>query len=456
MIPLFFSKSAYGKRRHHLSKHLTAGQDILVFFNAPEAVRSHDTHYLYRPDSNFVYFTGFAEPGSAFLLYKTKDEKGKEQQRFEFFCRPKDPEREQWDGLRYGVGGAKKHVGADSGYDISILGTRLLKVLSSELKKGVAPRILTNANAFLENKIRLDDVLSRYQPNGRRGQRNVEAVVDIRETAQAYRLIKDADELKVMRESSKINVEAHRELMHRVRPGMWEYNVREIVESYYYGRGCDSVAYNSICAGGANATILHYNDNCEQLKAGDLLLVDAGCEHKFYASDITRTIPVSGIYTRAQRNIMDVVLEAHQETIAKVKVGLPFARLNEIADEVLVEGLKSLKLLKGTVKENIKNRKFKRYYPHNTSHWLGMDVHDPCPYMEADGSSKKLQKGVVFTVEPGLYFLPDDKTVPQEYRGIGVRIEDDVYINSSGRPELLTAELPRSAIEIEREMAKRY
>ncbi|MBS1983914.1 MAG: aminopeptidase P family protein [Bdellovibrionales bacterium] len=443
MIPLLFPKSVYAKRREQVARHLEPSRDLAVFFNAPEKIRNDDAHYGYRPDSHFIYLTGFAEPGSACLIWRER-QKGRIVTRFEILVLPRDAVREQWDGYRYGTTRARSLVGADAAYTHEELGHRILDWLTNQTAPGPGPRVYTNAFAEAEHKEFLLKVLERFRPRLRSGRHALEAIGDATIWVQDQRRIKDEGELKVMRRSSEINVAGHLKLMHKLRPGMTEYEARGILEGEYMRLGALDVAYGTIAAAGANATILHYRAAHEVCKKGDLLLVDAGCEYNFYASDITRTLPVDGTYSREQRLIMDLVMEAHQEAMAQARPGRRYTEMHRAASETLKEGLRKLKLLPKGVPHT-------RYFPHGTGHWLGLDVHDPCRYVDDKGDSLRLQPGMIMTIEPGIYFMPNDRTVPKEFRGIGVRIEDDVVI-TKGKPENLTADLPRTASEIEREM----
>ena len=451
MLSPFFAKDVYAKRRKQFAAHLESDQDLAVIFNAPVRTRNNDSTHRYRPESNMVYLVGIAEEQSAALIWRSGTKV-----HFELIVLPRDRTKEQWNGYRWGTTRALSTFGADACFEHSKLEERVLHWLSTKVAKGKAPRIWTNALGEPELKLQLENILSKYHPRERAGQKHIGGYSDTGLITRKLRIIKDAAELETMRESGRINVEAHLRAMHSIAPGIPEYQIQAVVEGEYLRQGCPYPAYTTIAASGDNATVLHYNDNNRIMKRGELFLLDAGCEHQFYASDITRTLPVGGQYSRAQRAIMDVVHEAHQEVIRITKPGIPFSKLQSTAQEVLAAGLISLKLIKGSsAKDAVTNGKLFRYYPHGVSHFLGLDVHDDNTYLNDDGSSITLKQGMVFTVEPGLYFLPDDKTVPAEYRGIGVRIEDDVAVTRNGA-EVLTADLPRSASEIEAEMRTFY
>ncbi len=446
MLPLLFDKATFEYRRSELAKGIEADRDLIVFFNAPTKVRSYDRQFSYHPDPNFSYLTGYREASSAFVMWKQS--KGqKTVVHFHLFVMPRDPLKEQWEGFRYGPEGAKKLTGATGTHENSFLALFILQWLDA-VPKGKAPRILTNARLHSETQRELEGIVEKFQPLMRQGKLPIEAWIDLCPKVYAQRLIKDAGEIKLLREASRINVEAHLKGLAQVAAGRMEYEVEAAIEGEYLRQGCTGPAYESIVASGANATCLHYNENRRAMKQGELLLVDAGCEYEGYASDITRTWPVGKKYTRAQRRIMDVVGEAHAEVILMSKVGVPYTALHHRAEQVLIAGLKSLKLLSGSEEKIREKAAHRKYYPHGTGHWLGMDVHDPNPYNDADSNPIKLGPGMVFTVEPGLYFLKDDDSVPREYRGIGVRIEDDILITKNGT-EILTDGLPRYAEEIE-------
>jgi Xaa-Pro aminopeptidase len=446
MIPLLHSKSVLSLRRRKISETLEIDREILVLFTAPDKTRNADTTFPHRPDSDFLYLTGFAEPGAVLFMAREKPSKGKKAVLHEaLFVLPRDPLKEQWDGFRYGPEGASKLTGIQECGDSSQWEEALLQWLNHR-PQGCAPRVLSNAHLHDELQTRLNRVLEKFAPRGRKGQMDLEGVLDGAARIRAQRLIKDSADLTKLRESSNINVQAHLKLMHELRPGMKEYQVRALLESEYFRLGAEDVAYGTIAAAGANATILHYRASTAVCKKGDLLLVDAGCEKSFFASDITRTLPVGGKYSREQRNIMDVVFEAHQAALAEVRPGVPYTRIHQTASKVLEEGLRTLKLLPKKVP-------LTQFYPHGTGHWLGHDVHDPCPYVDSQGDSLKLQPGMVFTIEPGLYFMEHDKKALPRYRGIGVRIEDDIVVTEDGY-SILTEGLPRSASEIESEMSR--
>ncbi len=443
MIPRYLPLDVYKKRRNHLSQKLNPALDLILYFNTPEKIRNFDSEYSFRPDSSFLYLTGFPEPQSAFMLWRET----KAQTKFQMFTLNRNPAMEQWTGKRYGPRGAEKVFGAQKAFLNEDLIKQVKEFLTSR-PMGSSVRILTNALTEPSMRENLFRILDACQGKIRTGSARIDVVEDIKPWISKMRLVKDSHELASMRKAADIAVDAHLEALEELAPGKWEYEIQSAIEGEFQRQGALEPSYNSIVASGANATILHYNSNNRKMKAGELLLIDAGCEYQNYASDITRTFPVSGNFTAEQMSLMKIVGEAHYESIRVAKSGVPYTKIHETATKVLVEGLKALKILKGNTKDIIKSAKHKKYYPHGTGHWLGLDVHDECPYYEK-GQPIKLKPGMVFTVEPGLYFLPNDKSVPAKYRGIGIRIEDDILVKAKGPGEILTEGLPRYAEEIE-------
>lgn len=455
MIPRYLELSSYQKRREKLFSAIEPSSDLVLMFNAPEKMRNFDREFAFRSDSSFYYLTGFPEPNSALMMWKEAGSKSskKASKNFHLFTAERNAAMEQWTGRRYGPRGAEKSFGADKGHVFAELEAQVLKFMSSR-PRGTRVRILTNAQFSGEARIGaqqqafFQELIAKCQGALRRGGAQVNRVEDVGLYIQAQRLVKAKDEIEIMKTSAQICVDGHLEALEALRPGAYEYELQAAIEGEFLRQGASGAAYNSIVASGENATILHYGSNNRKMKDGDLVLIDAGCEYQFYASDITRTFPVGGTYTKAQRNIMDIVAEAHHEAIRVAKPGVRYEKIHETSTRVLVEGLRSLKLLKGSTAQILKDASHKKYFPHGTGHWLGLDVHDECPYLDGSAKSIKLEQGQVFTVEPGLYFRSNDRSVPAEYRGIGVRIEDDVLVGKKG-PEILTKGLPRYAEEIE-------
>jgi Xaa-Pro aminopeptidase len=449
MIAPLFPSQVFERRRKKLLSTLRPNVDLIVIFNHSLKTRSHDTEYDYRSNSNLLYYSGFPEAESALILRKTVKSKAYNDEST-LFLQPNDPVREHWEGQRYGPVLAKKTFGVTHTELISQFEEKVIEVLLQS-PAGVAPRIYTNAFHDPESEEILLRILRKHRAKARKQTKPVEAIFDLEPLASAQRAIKGPEELKVLRKASKINVEAHLKVLESLRPGLYEYEVQAIVESHYLARGCRAPSYGSIVASGEGATILHYAANNRKMEKGELLLIDAGCEYAGYASDITRTLPISKKFSRAQRSIMDLVGEAHKEAIQQSVVGNTLEKIHKNTERCLAEGLKSLGILKGSMNRILEKQLHRKYFTHGTGHWLGMDVHDPNPYYNDKGEAIKLKPGMVFTVEPGLYFQTSDKSAPRTYKGIGVRIEDDVVV-TTGKPEILTEGLPRYAVEIEKFM----
>jgi Xaa-Pro aminopeptidase len=413
------------------------GKDgMAVLFAAPHAKRNDDVHYEYRTDSYFYYLTGFSEMEAAAIFAPGTDAP------YRLFVMPRNAEMEMWEGRRIGVEGAKADFGADAAFPIEEFETEFRKALKQ------ASSLHHNLGSFAEQDDLIFRVLKEHKPNPRRGEKKFERLIQARDLLAPMRRVKDAAELDVLRAAGRNSGIAHRKAMEFTRPGQWEYQVEAELEFWFRHGGAQDLAYASIVAGGNNATVLHYKTNRDQLRDGDLLLVDAGGELDLYASDITRTWPVGGKFTKAQAALYDVVLKSQKEAIALVKPGVRFHDVHNRTVEVLVEGLLSLGLLQGKAEEIVKDRsKYAAFYPHNTSHWLGLDVHDCGDYYE-NGASVPLVAGNYLTIEPGLYIGADRIDVPAEYRGIGIRIEDDVLVTDTGS-EIFTADAPKEREEIE-------
>jgi len=413
---------------------------VAIIPSAREATRSNDTNYRFRQDSDFYYLTGFEEPEAIAVIAPSRPEK------FTMFLRPRDPEREIWDGRRAGIEGAKKEFGAEAAFPISEFGDKLEEILdgASQLyyRLGVHPDL---------DELVIKKIASMRAVN-RKPIHPPATIIDPATIVHEMRVLKSADELELMQRAADIAAEAHCEAMKSVQPGMKEYEVEALIEQIFRRRGANGPAYTSIVGAGANATVLHYINNDGELHDGELLLVDAGAEYKGYASDITRTYPINGKFTKPQREIYDLVLEAQMSCVEMVRPGVTHEELKNHSIEVLTAGMVRLGLLKGEPKELIKEEKFKQFYMHGLGHMLGIDVHDVGRYYY-DKRSRALEPGVVMTVEPGIYVAPDTKDVPEQYLGIGVRIEDDVLCTTNG-PRVLTNKVPKKAEEIEKLMQR--
>lgn len=436
------------KRRDQFFDRMQSQQDMVIIFSSPERIRSYDGEYPYRADSNLYYLSGFSEPEAALVLWKDGAKK-----RSIVFLRPRDAVKEHWTGRRLGIEKAAKTLGVDEAFAIETLWEYVEEWLRT-IPQGKVPRLWTNAFSHKENLQATVDFVAEFKAHSRKKIFGFEGFHSTATWLRADRLIKDAHEIALMRESSRINVESHLDLLSELSTFKNEAEVAAKVEFGFRKRGASGPAYNSICASGANATILHYNDNNAPIKKGDLILIDAGCEYQMYASDITRTYPVSGKFNAEQKAITNLVSKALLQVIDAAKPGVRIAHLHLEAQKVLAKGLLDLGLLKGSLSEIMKKGSHTKYFSHGTSHFMGLDTHDDNEYVEGENcDSITLAPGMVLTVEPGLYFQENDKRVPAKYRGIGVRLEDDILITAKGC-DVLTKGLPRTVEEIEAFMAK--
>ena len=413
---------------------------VAIIASAREATRSNDTQYRYRQDSDFLYLTGFDEPEAIAIIAPAKEQK------FTLFVRPRDPEREIWDGRRAGVEGARSVYGADAAFPIVEFEEKLGDYLNGATNLYYR---IGNGNSDLDETILKH--IRRLRAMGRRGMGAPEAIIDTGAIIHEMRLFKTEEEIEMMQRAADIAAEGHREAMKQVRAGMQEYEVEALIEYVFRKQGASGPAYTSIVGGGANATVLHYINNDATLKDGDLLLIDAGAEYRGYASDITRTFPVNGRFTEAQRDIYDLVLKTQMSCVEMVRPGVTHDELKNHSIELLTEGMVRLGLLKGDTKKLIEEEKYKQFYMHGLGHFLGLDVHDVGRYHVKD-ESRPLETGMVMTIEPGLYIAPDTKDIPEKYLGIGVRIEDDVLVTENGN-RVLSSKAPKQPEEIEELMA---
>lgn len=413
-------------------------RSVAIVAGAREVTRSNDTHYRFRQDSDFYYLTGFDEP-EAIAVISPEAEKP-----YTLFVRPRDPEKETWDGPRAGVEGAIERYGADAAFPIGDFCMKLQEILQG--KRTLYYRLGTDHG--LDQTI--IEEIARMRALGRRGVIPPHTITDTGVILHEMRLIKSESEIALIERAAEITAEAHREAMRAARPGMHEYEVEALIEYMFRRRGA-TPAYTSIVGSGENATVLHYSANNAAIREGDLLLIDAGAEFQGYAADITRTFPVSGRFNRPQREIYEVVLEAQKACIAMVRPGVSIDELHNRSVELLTEGLVHLGLLQGDLNELIEKEAYKKFYMHRLGHYLGMDVHDVGLYY-VDGESRKLEPGMVITVEPGLY-VARNQEAKEEYRGIGVRIEDDVLVTAEGH-RVLTAGVPKEVEEIEQFIAR--
>ena len=413
---------------------------VAIIPSAREATRSNDTNYRFRQDSDFFYLTGFEEPEAIAVVKSTP------QQTYTLFVRPRDPEREIWDGRRAGIEGARKDFGADDSFPIVEFDEKLHDILDG------AERLYyrLGVNRDLDDSIIRQ--IARMRGINRKPIHPPQTIIDPATIVHELRVVKSPEEIEIMQRAADIAAEAHCEAMKAVRPGMNEYEVEALIERVFRQRGALAPAYTSIVGGGPNATVLHYINNDGELRDGDLVLIDAGAEYKGYASDITRTFPINGRFTKPQREIYELVLKAQKSCVEMVRPGVTHEQLKQHSIEVLTEGMVELGLLKGEPEQLIKDKKYEQFYMHGLGHMIGIDVHDVGQYYFGK-ESRALEPGVVMTVEPGIYVSVDTKDIPAQYLGIGVRIEDDVLCTQNG-PRVLTTKVPKEADEIEQLMAK--
>ena len=409
---------------------------VAILPSAPVAIRSNDVEFIFRQDSDFYYLTGFAEPESVALFAP-----GHKDGEVVMFVRPRDRERETWTGRRAGIEGAMLEYGADKAYVIDELDRVLPRYLEGVERVYYPLGINERMNA------RVLELMRGAQAMRPRTGSGPVAMLDPRELIHEARLKKRPEELDAMRRAIAISGEAHKEAMRRARGGMMEWEVEALVDYTFRSRGAAGPSYPSIIASGPNAATLHYINNDRCMLGGDLLLIDAGCEVDFYASDVTRTFPVGARFNSAQRALYSVVLAAQLRGIDAVKPSARFDDVHEAALRVLVEGMIDLGLIKGPLDDALATAAYRRYYMHRTSHWLGMDVHDVGLY-RVGGESRALEPSMVLTVEPGIYIAPDDESAPEAMRGVGIRIEDDVLVTADGH-EVLTAAIPKTIDEVE-------
>lgn len=451
-----FPKEVFGNRRERFMDRM--GPAVAVLPAARERIRSHDTTFPFRQDSDFYYLTGFPEPDALAVLVNG------ESQRFILFTRPREPKQELWTGRRHGPEGAREIFGADEAFPLSEMDNLLPKILTN------VERVFCHFGKEEEWDRRMTGWINQVRGRGRRGAvRAPTKLIDAALVVHEMRLIKEAGEIETMRRAARISADAHRLAMKACSPGMTERALQLRLEHACMSEGAAAMAYETIVAGGPNACVLHYVENRARLGEGELVLIDAGCEFDNYASDISRTFPVSGRFTEAQRRIYEIVLEAQQAAIREAREGSTVFSVHAAAVRLLAEGLVQLGLLEGSPERHARiclqraeapdeeaweekleegEIGLEHYYMHNTSHWLGLDVHDVGRYREG-GAWRRLEPGMILTVEPGLYVSARTEHAPEAYRGIGVRIEDSVLINEEGKPEILTGRCPKSVEEVE-------
>ncbi len=428
------NKQEFARRRKELMDQMEP-RSIAILPTAPVRPRNRDVEFPYRPDSDFMYVTGFPEPESVAVI-----KPGRDQGAYVLFCRERDPEMEQWHGARAGLEGACEEYGADDAFPYGDLDDILPGLMEGcetvYYAMGYYPEFDQHVLAWVH----------RLRTKTRSGSAGPAEFVALDHMLHDMRLFKSRDEVKTMSQAVAISARAHERAMRQCHPGMTEYQVEAELQYEFTRAGSRFPAYPSIVAGGPNACVLHYVENTATLKDGDLLLIDAGAEYDFYASDITRTFPVGGRFTKEQREVYEIVLAAQAAAIDAVKPGNHWNDPHEAAVRTITEGLVDLGLLKGKIPNLIAKERYRKFYMHRTGHWLGMDVHDVGDY-KIEGEWRVLEPGMVMTVEPGLY-IGAGRGVPKKYRNIGIRIEDDVLVTRDGH-EVLTAAVPKAPDAVE-------
>ena len=430
----------FSDRRARLAA-LMPPRSVAIFPSAPIANRNNDVDHEYRQDSDLFYLTGFEEPESLGIL--KRDEEGHS---FEMVVRPKDREREIWDGRRAGVEGAVSDFGADSARPSGELPQAVESALSGR------DTLVYALGAHPDVDPLILKLMTKFRGKKRKVPAGPTTVMDVGPLVHEMRLFKSEREIELMQGAADITVAAHTAAMRALKPGMNERAIQAVIEGTFRVMGSPRNGYPCIVAGGVNATILHYNENNQEVPAGGLLLIDAGAEANYYTADVTRTFPSDGRFTDAQRDVYQVVLDAQLASIDCTRPGFTVDDVHQASVKVLTQGMVKIGLLEGDVDELISSEAYKRYYMHGTGHWLGMDVHDVGDYKK-NGASRALEPGMVMTVEPGLYVSQDDDSAPAKYRGIGIRIEDDVVV-TEGDPLVLTASCPKTIEAIESAMTE--
>lgn len=426
----------YQARRQRLQAELPEGF-VAIVRTGELSARNSDCDYEFRPNSHFYYLTGYAEPSAYVLINKTQSI---------LFNLAKDPEKELWDGFRHGTQGAIDNFGFDKAYSLEEMDEQVISLLD-----GCQSVWFDFSDELLQKQ-----VMDWQQNLAKKVRQGAKAPAQLNQLAGVLgemRLIKDTQEIELMEKAAQISVKAHTLAMQNVSPGMLEYELEAELNYCFMKSGSRTPAYNNIVATGSNACTLHYIENNAQIQDGDLILIDAGCELGFYASDITRTFPANGRFSAPQAALYNLVLKSQKEAIEAVVVGAKYTDFHDVAVRVLTQGLVELGLLQGDLDSLIADKAYRDFYMHNTGHWIGLDVHDVGAYKLAD-ESRPLLPGMVVTVEPGLYVAKDNMQVDEKWRGIGIRIEDDVLVTESG-PVILTHGLAREIDDIEALMASK-
>lgn len=435
------TQADFQERRDRLAAQM-GPNSIAIIATSPEVMRNRDADYKFRADSSFFYLTGFAEPEAVAVI---ETDASCEDYTYSLFCRERDREMEIWNGYRAGIDGAVDDYDADEAYAIDLLDEEIIEKLLNKDK------LFYRIGQRTEFDARVAQWIAKATGETRRGTSAPAQIVQLDRIVDEMRLHKSAEEIQLMQIASNISAEAHTRAMQTVQPNMMEYAL-EAELNYIFGKNGCVPSYNSIVGGGENGCILHYVENNKLLKDGDLVLIDAACEYELYASDITRTFPVNGKFSPEQKALYQVVLDAQIAAIDAVRIGNSYKEPHNIAVQILVQGLLDLGIMQGDFDEIIETESYRQFYMHGTGHWLGMDVHDVGSYKHGE-DWREYEEGMVVTVEPGLYIAPDDETVDVKWRGIGIRIEDDVVATSNG-PLVLTKNVVKTVEDIEALMAK--
>ncbi|MDD5717641.1 MAG: aminopeptidase P N-terminal domain-containing protein [Sulfuricurvum sp.] len=412
-------------------------EGVAIVTSAPPQTRSNDTEYAYRQNSDFYYLSGFTEDNSVLILIKTS-----ESTKVLLFVEPDNAEHALWNGARLGIEGAKSTFRVDEVYDIAEYSRMIPELLREHIHLYID---LYSDSPHLSEAKR-----AAHSLHSTRGiKRHIRSIIDITYLIRRLRLIKSDKEIQEITHAITITAEAHHEAMRTCRAGMREFQLQACMSYVFLNNGAVSEAYGAIVAGGNNANTLHYIDNRDELKDGDLVLIDAACEWNLYASDITRTFPINGKFSNAQREVYEKVLNVQLRVIEAIKPGVKRDWLQKYSEELLCDALIDLGILSGERNVLMDAKEHKKYAPHGIGHWMGLDVHDPCPYVDEVGEALAFEAGMVMTIEPGLYFRTDDESVPERYRGIGIRIEDNILVTESGY-ENLSSMIAKTVEEIEK------
>lgn len=433
------TQAEFLQRRQRIM-HAIQPDSVVILPAAHEFKRNHDSDYLYRQNSDFYYLTGFREPEAVMVLAP-----GRKEGEYILFNRERNFDAEVWVGARSGQEGAREHYHADQAFPINSIDVKMLEILTGR-RRIYYP---VGQDSIIDQQ--MIEWINQLRRQIRSGTNAPNEFIDISQILHEMRLLKSPAEIELMRQAAQVSAAAHRRAMQVCKPGMMEYELQAELLFEFCRHDCYPSAYNSIVGGGANSCVLHYVDNNTKLKDGDLVLIDAGGEYQYYASDITRTFPVNGRFSPEQRAIYELVLQAQLATIARVKVGTPWNELQDIPRQIITEGLVELGLLKGNVKDLLETHAYQCFYMHNIGHWLGLDVHDVGNY-RVNQQWRRLETGIVLTVEPGIYIRPD-ANVDKKWWNIGVRIEDDVLVTEQGH-EVLSKDALKQIDEIERLMKK--